>query len=93
MAGCWSAGTMSAGPRKARDPEDRVALDGGADGLDVQRRVAAGATAWLRPGGRLLIETGRAQAERTAALLSSAGLSPSVETDDDIDGTAVLART
>jgi release factor glutamine methyltransferase len=79
-------------PREARDHEHRVALDGGADGLDVQRRVVAGVAAWLRPGGRVLIETGRAQADRTAALLSSAGLSPSVETDDDIDGTVVLGR-
>ena len=49
-------------PPEARDAEPRVALDGGADGLDVQRRVAADAPAWLRPGGALLIETG---ADRT----------------------------
>ena len=38
-------------PREARDHEHRVALDGGADGLAVQRRVIAEAPAWLRPGG------------------------------------------
>ena len=54
-------------PPEARDHEPRVALDGGADGLDVQRRVAADAPAWLRPGGALLIETGADQAPRTAA--------------------------
>jgi release factor glutamine methyltransferase len=79
-------------PREARDHEHRVALDGGADGLDVQRRVAAGATTWLRPGGRLVMETGRAQSDRTAALLSSAGLSTSIEIDDEIGGTVVLGR-
>ena len=79
-------------PREARDHEHRIALDGGADGLDVQRRVAAGAPAWLRPGGRVVIETGRAQAERTAALLASAGFSTTVETDDEIGGTAVVGR-
>jgi release factor glutamine methyltransferase len=83
---------IAAMPREARDHEHRVALDGGPDGLDVQRRVADGATAWLRPGGRRVIETGRAQAELTAALLRSAGLSTSIETDDEIDGTAVLGR-
>jgi release factor glutamine methyltransferase len=79
-------------PREARDHEHRVALDGGGDGLDVQRRVAAGTLDWLRPAGRLVIETGRAQAERTAGLLASAGLTTSVDTDDEIGGTAVTGR-
>jgi release factor glutamine methyltransferase len=83
---------IGAMPREARDHEHRVALDGGGDGLDVQRRVAAGAREWLRPGGRVVIETGRAQAERTAALLDAAGFSTSVETDDEIGGTAVTGR-
>jgi release factor glutamine methyltransferase len=80
-------------PREARDHEHRVALDGGADGLDVQRRVAADAATWLRAGGRLVIETGRAQAGRTAALLSAAGLASSIETDDEIGATVVLGRS
>jgi release factor glutamine methyltransferase len=61
-------------PPEARDHEPRVALDGGADGLDVQRRVAADAPAWLRPGGALLVETGADQAAHTAALFTAAGL-------------------
>ena len=52
-------------PREARDHEHRVALDGGPDGLAVQRRVIAGAPAWLRPGGHVLVETGRSQLEGT----------------------------
>ena len=80
-------------PREARDHEHRVALDGGGDGLDVQRRVIAAAPAWLRPGGRLVIETGRDQAERTAALVTSAGMAAEVETDDEVDGTVVLGRS
>jgi release factor glutamine methyltransferase len=79
-------------PREARDHEHRVALDGGGDGLDVQRRVAAGARDWLGPNGRVVIETGRAQAERTAGLLASAGLSTSVDIDDELAGTAVTGR-
>jgi len=85
-------GAIATMPREAREHEHRVALDGGADGLDVQRRVAAGAPAWLRPGGRLVLETGRAQGDRTAGLLAAAGLEPSVETDDEIDGTVVVGR-
>ena len=80
-------------PREARDHEHRIALDGGPDGLDVQRRVVAEAPTWLRPGGLLLVETSRAQAERTAELFSSAGLDPSVETDDEIGGTVVVGRS
>jgi release factor glutamine methyltransferase len=70
-------------PPEARDHEPRVALDGGADGLDVQRRVAAEAPAWLRPGGALLIETGADQAQCTAALFAAAGLVPQVAYAED----------
>jgi len=70
-------------PPEARDHEPRVALDGGADGLDVQRRVAADAPVWLRPGGALLIETGADQAPHTAELFAAAGLVPHVAHADD----------
>ena len=48
-------------PPEARAYEPRVALDGGADGLDVLRRVAAEAPEWLAPGGHLLIEISERQ--------------------------------
>jgi release factor glutamine methyltransferase len=80
-------------PREARDHEHRIALDGGADGLAVQRRIAIDAAAWLRPGGRLVLETGHDQVERTAALVTAARMSASVETDDELEGTVVVGRT
>lgn len=80
-------------PPEARLHEPRVALDGGPDGLDVQRRVAAGALEWLAPGGHLLIETGRHQAAGTVAAVTAAGLTAAVDTDDDIGATVVLAST
>lgn len=80
-------------PPEARDHEHRVALDGGPDGLDVQRRVAAAVPALLAPGGSVLIETGRAQAPVTAALLEEAGLSVRLHVDDEIGGTVVEGRT
>ena len=49
-------------PPEAREHEPLVALDGGADGLDVQRRITACARDWLTPGGSLLIETSVRQA-------------------------------
>ena len=42
-------------PREARLYEAAVTLDGGSDGLDLQRRVAAGAAHWLAPGGSVLV--------------------------------------
>lgn len=77
-------------PREAREHEARIALDGGPDGLDLQRRAAAAAPEWLAPGGRLLIETGRRQAPITADILSQQGFRPTIATDDEIDGTAVI---
>lgn len=46
-------------PRDVQHHEPRRALDGGADGLDLVRRVIALAPRWLRPdGGTLLVEIG-----------------------------------
>jgi release factor glutamine methyltransferase len=79
-------------PQEARDHEPAVALDGGADGLDLHRRVAAGAREWLAPGGRLLIETSTAQAARTAAAVAAGGLVAEVVHRADLDATAVIGR-
>jgi release factor glutamine methyltransferase len=76
-------------PPEARVHEPRVALDGGADGVDLHRRIAAGAPDWLAPGGVLLIETSPAQAPLTAAAMGAAGLHPDVVTDDDVEGCVV----
>ncbi|MGB0101918.1 MAG: putative protein N(5)-glutamine methyltransferase [Nocardioides sp.] len=77
-------------PPEARDHEHLVALDGGPDGLDVQRGVIAGAPDWLVAGGRVLLETSVAQAPHTAALLEQAGLAALVTHDADVDGTVAV---
>ncbi|SDF59652.1 release factor glutamine methyltransferase [Klenkia brasiliensis] len=79
-------------PPEARDHEPVTALDGGADGLDLHRRVAAGARAWLAPGGALLLETSRRQAPGTLAAVAAGGLSGRLVTDDD-RGAAVVVGT
>ena len=78
-------------PREARLYELPATLDGGADGLDLHRRIAADARHWLAPGGHLLIETSERQAPVTRAILESAGLAAHVERDDDADATVVIA--
>jgi release factor glutamine methyltransferase len=82
-------GAIASMPPEARDHEHRIALDGGSDGLDVQRRLVPDAPAWLSPGGVLLVETGRDQAERTAELVADAGLIARVHHDDEVAGCAV----
>jgi release factor glutamine methyltransferase len=53
---------------EVRDHDPRLALDGGADGLDVYRRLAAEAANHLRPAGRILLESGDGQAEQIRQL-------------------------
>ncbi|GAA1878849.1 putative protein N(5)-glutamine methyltransferase [Pseudonocardia ailaonensis] len=77
-------------PPEARLFEPALALDGGADGLDLHRRIAALAPGWLRPGGHLLIETSRRQAAGTAAAMAAHGLVTRIVRDEDLDGTAVV---
>ncbi len=77
-------------PPEAREHEPRVALDGGADGLDVARRLAVQAPDWLAPGGHLLIETSEAQAPRAADALARRGLVPRVASDDETGATVVI---
>jgi release factor glutamine methyltransferase len=77
-------------PPEARLHEPRVALDGGRDGLDVQRRVIAGAPQWLAPGGNLLIETSARQAPHTAGAFARAGLTPRAASSDELDATVVI---
>jgi release factor glutamine methyltransferase len=78
-------------PPEARDHEPLLALDGGEDGLDVHRRVAADARIWLAAGGSVVIEASRAQAPVTAALFERQGMAARVVTDDDLDATVVVA--
>jgi release factor glutamine methyltransferase len=79
-------------PAEARDHEPRVALDGGADGLDVARRVVACAPAWLRAGGHLVVETSLRQAPALRAAYRRAGLTAEVSRDEEREGTAVVGR-
>ncbi|MFI8824885.1 putative protein N(5)-glutamine methyltransferase [Streptomyces sp. NPDC053431] len=78
-------------PAEAREHEPRVALDGGTDGLDVLRRVAAGAAEWLAPGGHLLVETSERQADRAVKAVTEHGLTARVLEDEELYATVIVA--
>lgn len=77
-------------PAEARDHEPRVALDGGADGLDVLRRVAAGAPGWLAPGGCLLTETSERQAPAAVRAFTGAGLTTRLAVSEELSAHVVI---
>jgi len=77
-------------PPEARDHEPRVALDGGIDGVDIHRRVAAGAPDWLARRGHILIETSDHQAPNTVAAFTDVGFAVQVLQSEDLGATVVL---
>ena len=77
-------------PPEARMHEPRMALDGGADGLDILRRVIAAAPIWLAPGGHLLIEASERQAPQTVDAVASSGLIPRLVGSEELNATVVI---
>ena len=70
---------------EVRDHEPRLALDGGADGLDCYRRIAHQASDHIRPGGYLLFEVGDGQSAEVEKLLAEVGRFAEVETKPDLN--------
>jgi release factor glutamine methyltransferase len=83
-------GELSMLPAEARVHEARVALDGGAEGLDVFRPVSAAAHLWLAAGGHLLMETSESQARRAAEIFAHDGLVPRVARSSELNATVVV---
>ncbi len=77
-------------PPEARDHEPRRALDGGADGLDLLRRISAGARSWLAPGGHLLIEVSERQLPIAREVFEGDGLIASSARNDELGATVVI---
>ena len=78
---------------EVRDYDPPAALDGGPDGLDCYRAIAATIAPLLKPAGVLVVELGAGQAAAVGALFSQAGLAP-VCLRTDLAGTprALVAR-
>ena len=59
--------------REVKDHEPLMALDGGADGLDIIRRIIKEAPEHLKSGGILLMETGHDQGAAVVELAAQTG--------------------
>lgn len=77
-------------PAEARLHEPPHALDGGADGMDIQRRVVSGATAWLAPNGSLVVECSDRQASPLAEEFARHKLATAVVSSDELHATVVI---
>jgi len=77
-------------PAEARLHEPRAALDGGPDGLDLLRRVAAAAPRWLAPGGHLLLETSDRQAAAAVAIVGAVELVARTAGSAELEATVVV---
>lgn len=73
--------------------EPRLALSGGADGLECIRRIIAAAPSYLRPGGWLFMEIGADQQQAVRALLHDVGNSfAQIDILEDYAGRPRVAR-
>lgn len=59
--------------REVREHDPLLALDGGVDGLDAYRAIAAGAGAFLKPAGIVAVETGYDQQDAVKEIFVAAG--------------------
>jgi release factor glutamine methyltransferase len=84
-------GELALLPADVQRHEPRLALDGGTDGLDVVRRIVAGAARLLRPGGWVLTELGGAEDVALGRTLGRGGFElvrPWFDEEGDLRGVA-----
>lgn len=77
-------------PAEARLYEPGIALDGGRDGLDILRRVIAGAPTWLAPGGHLLVESSEEQAAELVDAIRRSELQPRAASSAELGACVVI---
>ena len=71
---------------EVRDHDPRLALDGGADGLNAYRAIAADARRLLAERGRLFVELGQGQSDMGSRLFTQAGLAVDEASRRDLSG-------
>ncbi len=67
------AGEIDSLPAEVVEHEPRAALDGGSDGLDFYRALAAGLAKWLGPEGQVAVEIGAEQADGVTEIFGRSG--------------------
>lgn len=77
--------------REVREHDPLAALDGGADGLDAYRKIAAGAFAHLEADGIVAVEIGFGQEVDVTAIFGAAGFDLVAEAEDLAGRTRALA--
>jgi len=85
-------GDMAGLPPEVGRWEPRSALDGGIDGLDFYRRLAAESFAYLRPGGAVIVEIGADMAVSVKALFCKAGAKVEIYPDYSGADRVIMAR-
>jgi release factor glutamine methyltransferase len=77
-----ATGAIAGLPPEVRDHDPRRALDGGEDGLDAYRAIAAELPRLLAPGGFFAAEIGTGQDRAVAAILAAQDLEVEAFVDD-----------
>ena len=70
---------------KVKNYEPKLALDGGPDGLDIYRRIAADVGSHLKKDGALLLEIGFLQGQQVKKLLEDTNAFESVKVEKDFN--------
>lgn len=84
-------GELASLAREVRDFEPRIALDGGADGLDFYRRIVAQAPRYIAAHGSVVVEIGADMEESVARLFEESGYA-SVRAHQDLSGKDRVVR-
>lgn len=71
--------------REVKDYEPHLALDGGADGLQMYRRIAQECSKYLTRGGMLIMEVGAGQAAEVAKLFKNSAYSMIIKDFNGVD--------
>ena len=71
--------------REVRDYEPRLALDGGADGWAIYRRIAEEAGKYLNRGGMLIMEVGEGQAQQVVRMFKGSAYSMIIKDFNGVD--------
>ena len=71
--------------KEVKDYEPRLALDGGADGLDIYRKIAQECGKYLNRGGMIIFEVGEGEAQEVIKLFKSASYSMIIKDFNGVD--------